>query len=229
MPELATRLPCPVCLGVMMQRVGIGPEKRLMVDVCTRCGGAWLEYGTVQPLRAETASALSAELVGPTPPHPGQCHSCHAPLHRDARLCEACGRANLLDCPRCELTMRVVTDRGLRLDACKHCRGAWFDHHELSSIWTSRFDAALTRRDMTRADTSITGGSVADDLLFHSIFFGPDLISLGAHGIDAVSTGLPEAITATPEIAAGTFEAIGEAAGSVFEAVLDLVSGIFDS
>ena len=160
MPELATRLPCPVCLGVMMERVGIGPEKRLMVDVCRRCGGAWLEHGTVQPLRAQTAASLSAELVGPTPTHPGQCHSCHAPLDRDARVCAACGRANLIDCPRCDQTMRVVTDRGLRLDVCTHCKGAWFDRHELASIWTPRFDAALARRDMTRGDASAGRGGV---------------------------------------------------------------------
>lgn len=227
MPELATRLPCPVCLGVMMERVGIGPEKRLMVDVCRRCGGAWLEHGTVQPLRAETAESLSAELVGPTPTHPGKCHSCHAPLDRDARQCSACGRANLIDCPRCDRAMRVVTDRGLRLDVCKECKGAWFDRHELASIWSPRFDAALARREMSRGDASMMGVGVVDELLFHSIFFGPDLVSLSAHGIDAVATGLPEAIAATPEIAAGAFEAIGEAAGSVFEAVVDIVGDLF--
>lgn len=227
MTELSTRLPCPVCLGVMMERVGIGPEKRVAVDVCRRCGGAWLEHGTLSPLRAAPASSLSAELIGPTPTHPGQCHSCHAPLERDAPTCGACGRANLINCPRCEQTMRVVNDRGLRLDVCKHCKGAWFDRHELASIWTPRFDAALARREMRREDASLMGVGVVDELLFHSIFFGPDLVSLGAHGIDAVATGLPEAIASTPEIAAGAFEAIGEAAGSVFEAVVDIVGDLF--
>lgn len=227
MTELRPRLPCPVCLGVMLQRVGIGPEKQLLVDVCTRCGGAWLEHGTVQPLRRETAAALSSQLEAPAPIHPGQCHACHAPLHRDAAKCPACGRANLLDCPGCNQRMRVVSDHGLRLDVCKHCRGAWFDHHELASIWTPRFDAALARRDLDRGDPSLAGMGFADDLLFHSIFFGPDLLSLGAHGLDATASALPEAIASTPEVAAGAFEAIGEAAGEVFEAVVDIVGGIF--
>lgn len=227
MTELTPRLPCPVCLGVMLQRVGIGPEKRLLVDVCTRCGGAWLEHGTVQPLRRETAAALSTQLEAPAPMHPGQCHACHAPLHRDAAKCPACGRANLLDCPSCDQRMRVVSDRGLRLDVCKHCRGAWFDHHELASIWTPRFDAALARRDLDRGDPSLAGMGFADDLLFHSIFFGPDFLSLGALGLDAPVSALPEAIASTPEVAAGAFEAIGEAAAEVFEAVVDIVGGIF--
>jgi len=163
MTELTPRLPCPVCLGVMLQRVGIGP---------------------------------------------------------------ACGRANLLDCPGCNQRTRVVSDRGLRLDVCKHCRGAWFDHHELASIWTPRFDAALARRELDRGDPSLAGMGFADDLLLHSIFFGPDLLSLGAHGLDATASALPEAIASAPEVAAGAFEAIGEAAGEVFKAVVDIVGGI---
>ena len=235
MPERSPRLPCPVCLGVTMDKVKFGPGAALEIDRCARCGGIWLDHGEVQALRALPRGSLTEapELHLPTV-RQGRCHACHAPLDRAAQQCAACGRSSLLDCPRCDRPMLVQQAGGLRLDICPTCKGAWFDHHELEAIWGQEFERALARRDLPGHGAALATADVGSELLFHSVIFGPDLLlPLAAAGGEAMSTSadalsqLPEALQATPELAAQAFEAVGEAAGGVFEAVVDIIGGIF--
>lgn len=234
MPEGSSRLPCPLCPGVAMNKVSFGPGGALEIDRCTRCGGIWLDHGEVQALRACPRGSLPDPMEQPPLVRKGQCHSCHAPLDRAAERCGVCARSNLLDCPHCDLPMRVEQARGLRLDACPTCKGGWFDHHELEAIWSQSFDRALARRHLPGRDAAIATADVGTELLFHSVIFGPDLVlPLAAAGGEAVSASveglshLPHAMQATPELAAQAFEAVGEASGAVFEAVVDIISGIF--
>lgn len=233
MPERPPRLPCPVCLGVTMDKVKFGPGGAVEIDRCSRCGGIWLDHGEVQALRALPKGSLSGALELPVV-RQGRCHACHAPLDRAAEQCAVCGRSSVLDCPRCDRPMRVQQAGGLRLDICPTCKGAWFDHQELEAIWSREFDRALARRHLPGRDASLATADIGTELLFHSVIFGPDLLlPLAAAGGDAVSASaealsqLPEALQATPELAAQAFEAVGEAAGSVFDAVVDIIGGIF--
>lgn len=234
MPERAPRLPCPVCLGTTMEKVRVGARAPVEVDHCRRCGGLWLEHGEVQGLRAVPRGDVRQRLeANPTPLV--RCHDCHAPLGRDEPRCPSCGRANLLDCPDCGRTMRVEVYDDLRLDLCRGCKGVWFDHEELESIWGRSFDRALQKRNLSLQRAG-GGADVAGDVLFNTLLFAPDLVFYGARAAgaaaaasaDAVSR-LPSALSSTPEIASSAFEAVGEAAGSVFETVVAIISGIFDN
>jgi len=88
MPELEIRYPCPVCLGVMMEktpigRVAVGQRKTLLVDHCGRCGGVWFEAGEVQLLRDSDAKQLWEAIVPREETFRMQCHGCHAFIDRN--------------------------------------------------------------------------------------------------------------------------------------------------
>jgi Zn-finger nucleic acid-binding protein len=233
MPELGTRLSCPVCLGVVMHRVMVGATRQVEVDLCRRCGGIWLEHGEVQRLRSHHQQFLRTHFDRNTPQQIGQCHQCHAPLCRDIERCHACGHVNLLDCPSCARGMRVVWHGPLRLDVCDHCKGTWFDHHELSAIWGPQFDLALQRHYPVRHDGTLTTSDVGD-IALHGLFYTPDLLmAAGMAAGEAASaagsalTQLPEAVAASPEAASVVIEVIAETASGVFEVVVEIVAGIF--
>ena len=235
MREVSARLPCPVCLGTKMEKVSIGPRRAVEVDHCRRCGGAWLEQGEVQRLRSVPKTQLWKEIEKQRSATPPRCHDCHALIGRGDERCASCGRSNLLDCPACDRPMRRQDYTGLSLDVCKSCRGVWFDHEELEAIWGASFDRALARRHLPAAGVG-TAADAAGDVLFHTIFFAPELIYYGAHATGAAASAaanvianLPGAVASTPEAASSAFEAVGEAAGSVFEVVVEIITGIFDS
>jgi Zn-finger nucleic acid-binding protein len=240
MPEPTPRLYCPVCLGTKMERAAVGAAGAPQIDHCRRCGGIWLEHGEVQQLRGQREAELWRYVTPRVTEFRMRCHSCHAALSRDAQSCAACGWTNVLDCPACLQPMRTESYGGLRIDVCHGCKGVWFDNHELQAIWGAHFDRALRTRDLPRR----TGTSSAvpersqygpADALLDTIFFAPDLVYLGVHGVGQTvaasaeaAARLPDAVSASPEVAALVVEAVGEAAGSVFEVVVGVIGGIFD-
>ena len=233
MPEIAPRLPCPVCLGTTMDKVRVGKQK-LEVDHCRRCGGLWLEHGEVQGLRSVAKGELWAQIDARAAAAPARCHDCHAPIDRGAESCPSCGWKNRLACPACDKPMQVENHGSLRLDICRSCKGVWFDHHELGAIWGASFDSALQRRNLPASGYG--AGDVAGDVLLHPVFIAPDLLFFGAHAAGAavsasaqVLANLPGALANTPEAAAGAVEAVAEASGSIFEVVVEIISGIFDN
>lgn len=235
MTERGHRLTCPVCLGVVMEEVTVkGQSERLEIDVCRRCGGVWLDHGEVQRLRTAGRVTSAPHLERRDTPHVAQCHYCHAPLGRHVEHCPACGGPNRLDCPVCEREMEGVLHGGLRLDLCRSCKGTWFDHDEVKALWTPRFDRALARRDITRSDIAITGAEATSDVLFYAMFWSPELFDAGASVVGGVASGAgelitnaPEVIGAMPEVAGGIVEVVAESSGDVFEAIVEIVAGIF--
>jgi Zn-finger nucleic acid-binding protein len=234
MPDPAPRLPCPVCLGTTMDRVAFGPGGALQIDHCRRCGGVWLEHGEVQALRALPARAFWTHVAARSYRFRMRCHDCHAPLERAEERCRACGWENVLDCPGCERPMRVESRAGLRLDVCHDCKGVWFDHHELKAIWGASFDRVMQKRQLTRQNLVASSADGTAGGLLDAVIYAPDLTYLGAravgHGVSAsveALSQLPGAVAAAPDVASGVFDAVGEAAGVVFETVLEIVAGIF--
>lgn len=234
MTDIAPRLPCPVCLGVTMERLRMGSKGALLVDHCRRCGGLWLEHGEVQQLRKLPIAELRKQVKGRPEPFSMRCHDCFAPLSRGDSECASCGWKNILDCPDCARPMSVESHAGLRLDVCRSCKGIWFDQHELETIWSSSFDLALQRRNLSRRDALGSAAEATGDVLFNALFFAPDLVYMGGYAAAnaaaasiEVARALPGAISAAPEVAASAFEAVGEAAGSVFEIILGIIADLF--
>lgn len=217
-----TRWPCPVCLGVKMEKAslaaGRGGDGPLTLDHCARCGGMWFELGEVQRLRAERPESLWARIPARDERHRAQCHACRAFIDRDQPRCGTCGVKTRLHCPTCDTVMLQVRQSDLTLDVCKRCKGVWFDHHELEAIWELERGRALARRG--------TGGRVADraadgsDVLLETLFWAPDLVFVGAHVAG-------HAAAAAVEAAPAVLETAGDAAASVFEAIVEIVSGLF--
>ena len=236
MPEISSILHCPVCLGTTMSKVGLGPGGALQVDHCARCGGVWLEHGEVQRLRTMKESDLWTAVPRRTETFRMRCHDCHASMERADAACPSCGWNNTLSCPACDRPMLVESHAGLRLDVCRECRGVWFDHQELAEIWKDSFDSSIRARRGGKAGTALaTTGDVAGEVLLNSLFFAPDLVFYGARaagqavgaGAEALSN-LPGMIGAAPEVAAAAVDAVGDAAGSVFDIIVSIISSIFD-
>jgi len=206
-----TRLPCPVCL-VMMDKAQVrGRGGVLTLDHCARCGGVWFERGEVQQLAARTPADLWAEVAprveAPRPP----CHTCGAPLDRDAEKCAACGMRNEIDCPSCDQTMARRDVNGLVLDICERCHGVWFDNRELAAVWKLAVDAQMARRRPSAAGDAL---AVGGDVLLNTMFWAPGLVIDGVAG--------------AAELGGAAFEAVGGAAEGVFEAILGFISSLFE-
>jgi hypothetical protein len=121
-----------------------------------------------------------------------------------------CGRKNELACPVCDQTLARRQHGRLTLDVCASCRGVWFDHEELRSVW------------LLSAELSVPYGNVAGDVLLHALFWAPDALiytaGAAAHGLGSVAGA---AANVSPEgaaeVAMGAVDAVGGAAeGSLF-------------
>ena len=223
------RWPCPVCLGVPMEKARLeGPAGALTLDHCPRCGGVWLERGEARQLAAHAPERLWERVPRlEHVPHP-PCHECHTPLDRAAAKCGACGAANVLPCPSCDRLMERRAHGTLVLDVCKRCRGVWFDHAELGALWTMSLDATGSRR----GEGAVTAAMIGGDVLLDALMWNPHWVIYGAHGVGhAVAAGaetLGSAAAHAPEAAIGAMEVAGDAAAGVFETILEMISSLFD-
>lgn len=217
MRSLETRWPCPVCLGVKLEKLEIGNDD-LVLDFCPRCGGMWFELGEVQALGGESPDALWKQVDERDDVHRSQCHSCGAFFARDEAACPACGAKNRLDCPVCTRRMKQVTHDGMVLDVCKHDKGVWFDHHELNTIWELERDKLVEKyRGQGKVAKVARDGS---DVLLETLIWAPDLAFYGAIAAGEVASTVVDAAPAVLEV-------VGEAAGSVFETLVEIIGAIF--
>jgi Zn-finger nucleic acid-binding protein len=228
MRELEPRYPCPVCLGVRLEKTRVGPRSELVLDSCRRCGGIWFELGEVQRLKRHRPQALWDRVRARDEAFRMQCHGCHAPMDRNAESCPACGWGNAIECPVCQRAMEPQVHEGLRLDACRTCKGVWFDHVELAAIWNLALGASerAARRGTSLSDPS----TAADDgavVLLHALAYSPDVVLYGARAAGYAVSASAEALANAPEAAVGIVGVAGDAAAGVFEAILDIVSGLF--
>ncbi len=201
----------------------------LVLDHCPRCGGVWFEKGEAAQLRRHAPSELWKYIPpresGPKPP----CHGCGTPLDRDAERCAVCGRKNELDCPVCDKTMARRKHSGLTLDVCANCKGVWFDHVELKSLWSITVMDANRRRFGRSMDAAAVGG----DILLESLFWAPGLVIEGgmsaARGIGHVAGALGDiSIDGAAHAALGAADVVGGAAEGLFETIMEIIGSIFD-
>lgn len=215
MNEFETRWPCPVCLGVKLEKLQIGDE--LVLDHCPRCGGLWFELGEVQTLGGRRPDALWDTVEARSDVHRARCHSCRSFVERDADRCPVCDAKNRLDCPSCAETMKQVAHDNLVVDVCRRCEGIWFDHHELEAIWTLERDRLVARyRDQGKVAKVARDGS---EVLLETLVWAPELVVYGAVAAGKVASAVLEA-------APGILEVLGDAAASVFETLVEIIAGI---
>jgi Zn-finger nucleic acid-binding protein len=250
--RLETRYPCPVCIGVKLEKVRVGgapgpssaddspvadlgggrkaptpnntqADVEFVLDHCPRCGGVWFEAGEVQRLRRTDATALWREILRRDGVHAMLCHSCRAPVSRTESDCTACGWKVELDCPICERPLRTSEQNGLRLDYCPHDRGVWFDHHELTDIWKIEVDAVVRRRGSRALEAA---GDVA---LLDVLAFDPFLLYYGASAAVHVAGAAAEAVVSSGglEAASEIASVAGDAASSLFETIVEIIGGLF--
>lgn len=223
MPDREIRYPCPVCLGVKMEKVRIGGSD-LVLDHCRRCGGIWFEYGEVQKLRRIARDDGLARLAPIASPPPTPCHGCRAPIRRTDPSCPVCGWAQTLPCPHCERGMRVEAHEGLTLDVCTGCRGVWFDRAELGAVWRLRPPGRPPR-----ARGAVSGGAeTAGWILADALVYTPELLFHGAAATARAAGASVDALTVAPEAAGGVLDAAGDAAASVFGVVVEVLASLFD-
>jgi Zn-finger nucleic acid-binding protein len=224
---MEARYPCPVCLGATMKKVRLrGSGRTLVLDYCPRCGGVWFELGEVQSLRAHAETSFWSSIAPRVDQFRMPCHSCQAIIDRNADKCPACGWSNRIDCPTCGNKLAPEIHEGLRLDVCAKCKGVWFDHIELDAIWKSALNANVARA-VKPSKGAVAAGTGAE-VLANTLFFAPDVLFYGAYATGmALETGAGALMNA-PDIVGGAAEAVGDAAASTFESVLEIISGIFD-
>lgn len=206
---LEARLPCPVCLIAMEKATLRGAAGALTLDHCTRCGGVWFERGEVQQLAGRPTAELWAQIAPRADQARPLCHGCNTPLDRDLANCGTCGRANLLACPHCDEQMTRREHEGLALDVCQRCRGVWFDHHELATIWKLNLTEVAQRTGRGREALAVGG-----DVLMDAMIWTPGLVLHGAAG--------------AAHLGGAAIEVVGGAASGVFDAILELISSLFE-
>ena len=228
------RLSCPACLGVALEKVSAAPG--VDIDHCRRCGGTWILREQTVQLRTVPAAALRAT-ISRADDAAFACHSCHAPIGRDAAACPWCNWDNALECPECGKAMRRQTQRDVTVDVCRGCNAVWLDHHELASIWAVAAAGAIA--GSTVGGKLVAGGADAGGFLLDALWYAPDLVvysayygaQAGAHVVGAAAeavTHAPGLLAATPELVGGAAEVAAEAAGSVFSVIAEVIAGIFE-
>jgi Zn-finger nucleic acid-binding protein len=227
MPELEARYPCPVCLGATMDKVPVveetgGQRGPLLLDHCGRCGGVWFEAGEVQHLRGCQPESLWQAIAPRSEGFHMQCRACHGFIERGAAACPACGWRNVLDCPVCQRPMETATHQGVQLDACKSCKGVWFDHSELASLWQLELVTSL-QKHQSRSSVAGEGPLVVLDALAYT----PWLVFEGAHLTGHVVAASAEALAQAPQAVGVVVEAAGEAAEGVFATILEILGDLF--
>lgn len=230
---LETRWPCPVCVGVAMDKVHVESHAgKLTLDYCPRCGGLWFERGEVGELAKRESTALHQHVPARAQRMRPPCVGCHTPLDRDAERCLVCGERNVLDCPMCDRPMERRAHAGLVLDFCKHCHGVWFDNAELSAVWRMSLAEVAAKRSPRRANGSdaLVGGG---DALIDAMIWAPDLVFYGgAAAVDAAGAAAGAAAelfgSGIADGAGAAAEAVGSAAEGVFAVVVEIIAGLFD-
>jgi uncharacterized protein len=246
MPELSapkggasmeTRWPCPVCLGVAMQKTTVrSAGTSVTLDVCPRCGGVWFERGEARQLAQQAPESLWKQVPRRDEPVRPPCHGCAAPIDRDVERCPACGHRNVLRCPHCDLEMERRTHGALVLDLCRRCEGVWFDHAELTAIWQLNLSAA-TQRAQRRAGRGEQALAVGGDVLLNALFWTPELVFYGAASAARAAGGIVQSVGsagvgsvggAAADAASSAAGVVGDAAEGVFSMIAEIIGSLFD-
>jgi Zn-finger nucleic acid-binding protein len=213
-----------------MEKLKPVKDADLVLDYCRRCGGVWFDSGEVASLRKLHPKGIGRAIELRESAFRMPCHSCHAPMDRNAPACPACDWKNILSCPTCEKPLERLERDGMTLDVCRSCQGVWFDNHELADIWN--MEVRRNVPTVTHKDGSV---GVADYFLLDAVLWAPDLVFISAHGLAhgaaSVAGGVADVtgggLEGVAEVAGGAVEGVTDAASGVFEVLAEIIAGIF--
>lgn len=227
MSSYEERRPCPVCLGISLNKMNVGENFNL--DYCRRCGGFWFEKGEVQKLQNYRPKSLLRRIELAKAVYMMNCHSCHKLIERNVEKCPSCSTPNTLDCPGCGKKMKAVTYNNMKLDACNNCKSVWFDEIELSELWNMNFDELVQKRNLGMIAPAALDEGV--ELFLDVMMWNPGLIAQGTEVIMGAGGRLLDAagsLENAPEIAGSVIEASGEFAGKIFGAIAQIIGDLLD-
>jgi len=227
MRNFEERRPCPVCLGVNLNKMNVGDEFNL--DYCRRCGGFWFEKGEIQKLQNYRPKSLLRRIELAEDVYKMNCHTCHELMDRNVDNCPSCGAPNTLDCPGCNKKMKAVTYKNMKLDVCDSCKSVWFDEIELSELWNMNLDKLAKKRNLGLIAPDALDGGV--ELFLDVMMWNPGLIAQGTEVIMGAGGKLLDAagsLDNAPEIAGNVIEASGEFAGKIFGAIAQIIGELLD-
>ncbi len=116
---------CPKCTGNFKS---ISVYKKFYIDKCKKCKGIWLDYGELQDLLKLDMKVL-LKLETETPKEAAKKVSDEVYYFDERR--------RMLQCPRCKRSLRETyfrRDVAIWVEICDHCKGAFYDHGELTKV-----------------------------------------------------------------------------------------------
>ena len=219
--ETEDRRLCPVCPGLPMGKLdlGTGPG-RMTLDACGRCGGIWFDAVEVDRLRHLGARALEAHVTLTPEAYRKRCGNCDAAYPRNDDRCPACKAPNELRCPSCAKLLTPIRTGTAKLDTCRDCQGVWVDSIELKEIWNT----AVARRRGGAGETALDAASSSMDTFLIASWLMPNVGAVGGGAADLAGG----AIAIGADAGSGLVEGASGLASSIFDAIADLLAGIFE-
>lgn len=108
-----TKMCCPRC-SVKLREVGMGATSKVLLDVCPKCHGLWLDKGELDQLDKSIWANVEDH-----------------PFH----LAESDHKQAV--CPKCEIDLKPVSPADFSdviVDRCPTCDGFWLDNGELDRM-----------------------------------------------------------------------------------------------
>lgn len=110
-----TLMDCPVCRGTLLQQTRLGDFGNVILDICPRCHGVWIDAGELDRLDGSPWANVE-----------------------EHRFHDVEGDHPVADCPKCSnvsLTPLSPADMpDVIVDRCSRCNGFWLDHGELDRM-----------------------------------------------------------------------------------------------
>jgi Zn-finger nucleic acid-binding protein len=109
---LSQKIDCPRChIEATQRKVEVfGPD--IMIDICPKCKGVWLDHGELKKMiKDKKLSDYLTKNIGTQ-------------------------SKSKLVCPRCGGLMDIETADDVEVDVCINCNGVWLDRGELDDLKT---------------------------------------------------------------------------------------------
>ncbi len=109
-----TQFNCPACRGVHLRESRLGDFGSVILDICPRCHGVWMEKGELDRLDGSPWANVE-----------------------EHRFHEVESDHKFASCPKCAITLSPISPPDLPdviVDRCPKCDGFWLDHGELERM-----------------------------------------------------------------------------------------------
>ena len=122
---------CPAC----MESLTTYKASSIETERCHACGGLWLDWNELNAF--VRIGKIPASTVA------------RFKSNAQAKIIEEGKRK----CPRCDICLKVVKHRGIKVDFCDRCGGFWFDKGELLQI-LRKYQAEVKRKQLPGSESN---------------------------------------------------------------------------